>query len=201
MIITFDLDAISSRTKKDETVEGYLNSRGSVDKYLDIMANVDPSDKNFQDKFKKFYGLRLSKTQLDNFFKTFDVYFKKSKPLNYREILTDLADKTTGTGQIEKSFGSKLLHTLDPNEPIIDKQVIEKLRSCPQTEKYFKKVPKIIKSIDDAVALHNALKDCYNGYLIPQAKKANYFDEFDRRFPSAKDISEIKKIDFYLWAM
>lgn len=203
MSITFDLKKKSSRSQKGETVEEYLKRRKSVDTYVDIMTRVEPSNPAFQTDFSEFYGLNeargMNKTA---FYKIFDEYYnhKNNKYVSYRNILNDLKSPS-GTGRIETSFGSKLLHTIDCDEPIYDNEVIEKLRSCFGTERYFRGVPKIINSIDDAVAVYNALRACYYDCLIPYAKKVGYFDAFDSAFPFAKHISEVKKIDFYLWAM
>lgn len=202
MYITFDLNAISSRMK-NKTVEQYLISRGTVDKYVHIMQNVNPLDPQFQNDFNDCYGLNASlgmnKTA---FYKTFDGYYnhKNNKYVSYRNILNDLKSPS-GTGRKEVSFGSKLLHTIDCDEPIYDNKVIKKLCSSFGTERYFRGVSKTINSIDTAVTVYNALRACYFDCLLPYAQKVGYFVAFDRAFPFAKHISEVKKIDFYLWAM
>ena len=195
----FNLKNISSRSKKGETIEAFLKSQNSVEAYLWIMNNIDPSDAAFQKKFNDLYGLNAARSMnKPAFYNVFAVYYHKSKFLNYAEILQDLS---IATGRLEVSFGSKLLHTLKPDEPIIDKEVINKLYSCPCTGKYFYGVKKHPGNVYEAVALHYALKDCYYSFLIPWARKTGYFTAFDAAFPQATHISEIKKIDFYLWAM
>lgn len=202
-MITFDLNAISSKSKKGETVKDYLIHKRSICKYLCIMSAVVPLNFAFQYYFSSFYGLnRLSEEKRGNFYKVFDDYTKKvSSTYTYQDILTDLANPASGTGRVEMSFGSKMLHTLNPDEPIIDSIVIKNLQADPNTVPYLEGVVKQSYTIADAVNLHNALKDCYIKYLIPHAKKVGYFDVFDSEFPFAKNISEVKKIDFYLWTM
>lgn len=203
-MITFDLNAISSRSKKKVlTVEEYLRRRGPIDTYLDITSNVNPSDTGFQKLFSKFYGLNAARgMDKNNFYNVFGDYYNHNKYVCYRNILQDLKNPIIGTGRTESSFGSKILHTIDYDEPIIDKVVLYNLQNDPNTSKFF---VGLIKSksytIDKAVDLHNALKACYVDYLIPYAKSAGYFDKFDKAFPAAAHISEVKKIDFYLWAM
>lgn len=203
MIITFDLNANSSRSTKKETVEDYLIHRRSICKYLCIMSAVVPLNSAFQYYFSSFYGLnRLSVGKRANYYKIFDDYAKNSmSTCSYVNIVTCLANSIIGTNRIEKSFGSKMLHTLKPDEPIIDSIVIDNLQDDPNTAPYLKNVVKSSYTITDAVNLHNALKDCYKQYLIPYAKNVKYFDAFDMAFPFAKHISEVKKIDFYLWTM
>lgn len=202
MIITFDLNAISTRSTKGETVEEYLKRRKSVDTYVDIMTRVDPSNPAFQTDFSEFYGLNAARGMNKTaFYKIFDEYYHAIKYVTYRNILEDLRNSTIGTGQIEASFGSKILHTIDCDEPIVDEQIKSKLRNSGYTVKYFSGIPKSRDSVDKGVEFYNALRACYYDCLIPCAKSVGYFDAFDLAFPFAKHISEVKKIDFYIWAM
>lgn len=201
-MFTFDLNAISSRSKKGETVAEYLKNRESVKKYVDIMVHVDPLDPIFQNDFNDYYGLNAALgMNKAKFYDVFHDFYNHLKYVSYRNILEALKSSSTGTGRVEASFGSKILHTIDGDEPIIDHEVIEKLRSCFCTRRCFLEIPKTITGIDTAVDLHNALTACYVKYLIPYAKTVDYFNKFDAAFPQAKHISDVKKIDFYLWAM
>lgn len=202
-MITFDLNAISSRSKKKVfTVEEYLRHRKSIDTYLDITSNVNPSDPNFQKLFSKFYGLNAARgMNKNNFYNVFKDFYNHNKYVCYRNILKDLKNLIIGTGRVEASFGSKILHTIDGDEPIIDKIVLGNLQKDPNTSKFFVGLIKKSYTIDEAVDLHNALKACYVDYLIPYAKSKSYFANFDRKFSNATYISEVKKIDFYLWTM
>lgn len=166
------------------------------------MSAIVPTNPFFQDQFNSYYGVsRLGQESKNNFYNIFNYYCANSKALDFNNILTDLHDQKIGTNRIEKSFGSKMLHTLKPDEPIIDKIVIDNLRRLSCTAPYFAGVPQNIRSIQNAVKLHNALKDCYTNHLIPCAKATGYFSQFNNAFPAAAQISEVKKIDFYLWAM
>ena len=196
----FDWNGISSRSKKGETIAQYLIRRKSVDQYLCIMTNIDPMNLDFQKKFSKFYGLNVSAgMNKTNFYNVFAKYKAKSNFL-YADILKDLANTTTGTGRVEKSFASKMLHSLKNDEPIIDSVVIKKLTADPDTKKYFTSKLKLSYTQAEAIQLYNELKACYN-CLIPIAGKMRFFYEFDMIFPKAANISKVKKIDFYLWAV
>lgn len=203
MNITFDLSAPSSRSTKKETIEQYLIRRRSICKYMCIMSSVVPLNSTFQHYFSSFYGLnRLGDAKKTNYYKIFDNYAKKAlSTYTYKNVVTALADPVTGMGHVEKSFGSKILHTLKPDEPIIDSIVLNNLQADPNTAPFLEGVIKPKYTIAEAVNLYNALKDCYKEYLIPYAKNVGYFDAFDKKFPFAKNISEVKKIDFYLWTM
>lgn len=203
-MITFDLDAVSTRSKKKVlTVEEYLRRRKSIDTYLDVTSNVNPVDTGFQKLFNKFYGLNAARgMNKNNFYNAFNDYYNHNKYVCYRNILKDLKNPIIGTGRTEASFGSKILHTIDGDQPIIDKVVLGNLQNDPNTSKFFVGLIKSTSyTIDEAVDLHNALNACYLNYLIPYAKSVEYFADFDGRFSRAAHISEVKKIDFYLWAM
>lgn len=197
----FDLNAFSSRSNKGETVAEYLQNRRSIPNYVAIKTSVAPLNPAFQNNFSKFYGLNAAiNMNKPNFYNVFDAYYNHKKSVSYRNILEDLKNPLTGTGRLETSFASKLLHTIDNDEPIIDSEVVEKLSLCFCTSKYFIGICKKPKSVDKAVDLYNALKACYFDYLLPLAKKNNYFAAFDALFSSQGWISDVKKIDFYLWA-
>lgn len=206
----FNLNAVSSRSKKGETIGEYLLNRKSIDKYLGIMNFTSTPDfasyPEFQKMFNTFYGLNVSGgMNIKNFYSIFSKYEKekaKKKIFAYTNIINDLYDPTIGTGRVEKSFASKMLHTFDPNEPIIDSVVLKKLLNDPDTAPFFEGIKKSGSfTVGNSIDLHNALKKCYYEKLIPFAKGIGYFMEFDKLFPGAKSISETKKIDFYLWAM
>ena len=200
-MFTFNLNDVSSRSKKGETIAQYLLRRKSVDQYLSIMKGIDPTNPIFQKIFNRFYGLNVSAgMNKANFYNVFVAYKGKAE-FSYADILKDLANPATGTGRVEKSFASKMLHSLKNDEPIIDSVVIKKLLADPGTKKYFTSKLKPSYTQAEAVQLHNELKNCYYKCLIPMAKRTNFFDDFDIFFPNAAAISNIKKIDFYLWTV
>lgn len=204
-MISFDLNDISSRSKKGKTVGEYLIRRKSVDEYLDIMKFISipdySKDSEFQRKFNTFYGLNVSAGMNKvNFYNMFYKY-EKLTSFTYADIINDLNDPNNGTGRVEKSFASKMLHTFNPNEPIIDSVVLKKLCGDPDTAQFFVGIKKNGSfTVQESIDLHNALKKCYS-ILIQEAKRKGYFSQFDNLFPQAKGISETKKIDFYLWTM
>ena len=95
------------------------------------------------------------------------------------------------TNRIEASFASKMLHTIDDRKPIWDSVVLNHLSF---------KVHNINKEkrFDTIVNLYNNMCLGYNK-LIETEKGKDIIKVFDDNF-GKKDISEIKKIDFILWA-
>lgn len=76
------------------------------------------------------------------------------------------------------------MHTINNDSPIIDQNVLRGLK---------------IKG-NNPIEVFRDLDIVYKKTLLPKAKAQNFFNEFDTAFPKAKNISEVKKIDFYLWA-
>jgi hypothetical protein len=94
------------------------------------------------------------------------------------------------TGRIEASFASKLVATLDPSKPVIDRFVLEHFelhlprRGLSDRER---------KTND----LYYDLCDKYRVFIqSPTAKMIR--DLFDSRHPNS-EVSELKKIDLVLW--
>lgn len=184
----------------------------AIDQYLIIQNEFDndsiPLDKNpeFQKAFTDLYRLREGSwgnelIMRSLFFKYFEMYRKFMNNGNmpdYSYILNDLSyisDKT------EKSFASKILHTLDNEKPILDSKVINQLNKefpnkfsgliKPQNKKY---------SLPEAKALYDAIVNCYNS-LVNDANSQSFESNFDKEFKTYSSITLIKKIDFYLWVL
>ena len=104
--------------------------------------------------------------------------------LTFEEILTYLYEKT---GAVHASFSSKLLATVNPNMPIWDKFVLQNLGL--RTPYTYQK-----DRLQKTVQLYQQICDWYGS---EQAKEK--LREFNELFPNV-DISDVKKIDFILWA-
>ena len=162
-----------------------------IDKYNEIIRmfndkNVDLSSSKFTKCFNGFYRVRRdTKWQ-----KVYYEYFNKNR--NYKNITFDeiLDYMYKNTGNIEASFSSKMLSTINPNMPIWDQYVLKNLdirvdngskdERLKNTKIAYKK---IIEDVD------NKLKD----KMIQ-----NTIKEFREFFPELK-LSDVKILDFILW--
>ena len=175
-----------------------------VAKYLEIMelaANgVSPTDPEFQKLFDGFYRIRRDSAWREEYYRLFDEYLtayrKTGACPTFGDVLEELYKRT---GQVEPSFASKLLHTLNPDKPIWDKNVLAVLEAKGEISgKYSYSLPDAVK-IEKAKEIYRGLEDFYARYLpMPEAKQI--IAAFDAEFPSAKDISDVKKVDFNLWS-
>jgi hypothetical protein len=145
------------------------------------------TDREFQRRFDAFYRVRRNSHWRREFFalmeksKSGETYFSETLQAVYRS-----------TGRIEASFASKLVATLDPSKPVIDKFVLRcfKLRlpnwgSANREENTVELYRQLCLKYDDLLASPDGVKI------------RNMFDE---RYPNAK-ITNVKKIDLVLWQM
>ncbi len=185
-----------------------------IGQYVSIMSNVNPLDSKFQGDFAKFYQLRgwnaVSKKPI--FFGYFNNLLVDSKKtvITYANVIDKFNPRN------EKSFSSKILHTIYPDKPIIDQKVLAKLEG----DKDFKKrypTPLLVKrksgknkyniiigkdNVNDSKSFYCNLEAYYN-ILKGQPSTISYIDDFDNwcktQGINLSFISDTKKIDFWMW--
>lgn len=180
--------------------------------YCSLSKSVRPTKSYYQIKFSNFYKLNNScwKSPIMNqlffdVFSAFDQMKKKHIKVTYAMILIMLSEIS---GMTEKSFASKILHTLYESKPIIDKKVIDKLNKESVSEFIETtqcRVPvssSYVYSIDSAIELYKRFETYYTCLSAdPNTKK--YIKEFDlwleKQGYSKSSISDTKKIDFWMW--
>ena len=79
-------------------------------------------DHDYQRRFVGFYRVRRDARWRDAFFQMLQSC--KSQPLTIEAVLHRLHE---ATGQVEASFASKLVATINPNLPVIDSVVLRNL--------------------------------------------------------------------------
>lgn len=171
---------------KNLTANQIQKIQDGIDKYNSIMnefknnsASLGSSDE-FKRMFNGFYRVRRGNEWQKAFYDIFERN-RNNKEATFADLYNELFN---AVGKREKSFVSKMLHTINDSSPIIDKNVLSGLNIK-------KKNP---------VDVYNTLESIYKGNLIPMADGVGFFDDFDKQFPSGKGMSKVKKIDFYLWA-
>lgn len=139
----------------------------------------------FQTKFNAFYRVRRNELWRNEYYSLFE----KSKylPISFESILQNIYDFSS---RIEASFASKLLATIQPDFPILDKFVLENTNlALPKT--YEK------NRFEKTILVYNALLKQFNDFS--QSDDAKYlFTAFYTYYPNIK-ISQTKMIDFILW--
>ncbi|MBQ7307864.1 MAG: hypothetical protein IJW82_04970 [Clostridia bacterium] len=161
------------------------------------------SESEYQKNFTSYYRVRRDSEWLKKYYEF--MRLKVNSNVTFQEILTELSSwkhkvKITDTNPsgyaeaIEVSFSSKLLATINTNYPIWDSQVVKALNIDVDIKENDSKAIKINKF----VLAYTTLKTLIEEYINSEdGKKA--IKLFDKQFPNYKNISSIKKIDFYLW--
>lgn len=188
------------------------NVYDKIDIYAQIMNKVQTVnvsvDQNFKDTFCQYYGLNgFTDLSFQNDFFDYMEKIKRNDPLpSYRDVMEQLWKQT---GRVDYSFSSKLLHTLNPDSPILDKHVLRLLgferkdSGKPQSRiNYYSDVYETVKAEYETVKaeydqIANALK---NGCT---SKICNALRSLDSKYPEGRDLglSTARKIDCLLFRL
>lgn len=163
-----------------------------MDKYkiiIDGIWNTDVStDADYQKTYNGFYMVRRNEEWRKCYY-TFFERIKNQKP-TFSDILLYLYEHT---GQVEASFSSKMLSTIDPSMPIWDQYVIHNLGLKPPPANDPERLQKVIRMYESICAW-------YKSYLQTD-NAAECIKKFDEVLPDYAWFSDIKKMDFFLWSI
>lgn len=160
--------------------------------YTSIMEKVGTtdvsSDADFQREFNAFYKVRRNTGWRSAYYGLFQ-RCKNMDDLSFSYILRTLCAET---GNIEASFSSKLLATLNPDVPIWDSIVLSRLELKPSqaTDKD--------RRLADTETMYQDIANWYQEFL-GSGKAQDMIAAFDKTFPGFATISAVKKLDFLLW--
>ena len=201
MAINYD-KLISDLSFSQASIINKLEKRkNDVDRYFyitSVFAQNEPISDNeeFKETYKTFYVMRtagLSQQHFDKYFELLDEQVN-----NLERILNELYEIKTLKQQnsLQFSFATKLLHTVNNNLPIYDKQVKITL-GLPDPYKYsdnsrYKKTRAIL-------AYYENLKMIYR-QLLEKASLKKLIEDIRNKFGwTADQISDVKILDFILW--
>lgn len=164
-----------------------------MDKYNRIIKmfndGEDLSAKKFTKLFNGFYRVRRDEKTWQKHYYHFFKKNRKNKNVSFNEILDYMYEKT---GNIEASFSSKMLATINPDKPIWDKYVLNyyKIKVGETTNKKEKiaKTKEAYKKLVEEV--NKKLSDKETQKIIKD------FREF---FPEL-NFSDVKILDFLIWS-
>ena len=148
----------------------------------------DPENPEFQRKFTVFYRGRRNDEWRKKYFQLMTDFEEKKDPI-FGEVLLRIYQ---ATGQIEPSFGSKMLATINNNMPIWDSHILKALNF-----KLKGKTPEL--KMSNAVVLYDQICCWYNNFLQNETA-AEWIETFDKTFTDFTKISSTKKKNFILWA-
>lgn len=189
-----DLNRITERQK-------LIIEKGLCD-YCYIMKNRDKNDADFQSVYYDFY-LRARWAVMQkrgNYEPYFKAMFSISPEDDLMEILEHLK-QTMESHSYELSLGSKLLHTRNPLSPIYDSKVRTYL-TLEEHVNFWRQVKGAPRGTSEKEKIShdwNALMAWYDMFMKSERGKS-WVEWFDSSFPESKDISDVKKVDFIIFA-
>lgn len=169
-----------------EIIEDQLARSMGLDRYAEIMQG-DPQSENFQRLFNGYYRIRRNEEWRRVYYDLFVT--AKDRQYSFEQIITTLFD---ATGNVEASFSSKMLATIDDSKPIWDQYVLQNLglELTGKTQK---------EKLKNATILYDEILRWYDKYLKTKEAQQN-IQEFDRWLPQYSWVSDVKKIDCLLWS-
>ncbi len=182
--------------KQDKILENIKQE--SIDVYLSLKNEYKKGNINknylFQFVFKSYY--RLDQAGLgDNLkIKYFELLFKKES--NLSNILEELYKIKTERNlrAIHFSFSTKLLHTIDNNNPIYDSEIAYILNKKVKGKTKKQKIKSCLK-------IYKEIKDLYQE-LLKDKKIEQLIKKFKQKFSlKNNEISNIKVLDFIIWSL
>lgn len=173
-------------TKALENLAARVYDLGRYFVTIDQVNNCRSRD--YQRIFNRFYRVRRGSEWQAVYY---DILFREygNKP-SFSQVITELYEQT---GNIEPSFSSKLVATLDTDKPIWDKFVLTNLgKKLTGTKKEVR--------LQNAIELYKDIEDWYKFFLSTEQSK-QWILMFDEKLTNYAKISPTKKIDFILWSM
>lgn len=147
----------------------------------------------FQLVFRAYYQLDnpgFSKEQKKRFFELLDLGQQ-----DLDKILTDLYSIKTN---IQFSFATKLLHTIDTSKPIYDRYVGHSLKIgnvYGKNQKKPKRIDLCLKKIDSCYELLTSRTQA----LLRKDEVKKIIKDFHTKYPNRRQIFDMKVLDFILW--
>ena len=177
----------------ENLVENLVSKALNIKDYEKIIQTFDKKDisldKDFQKTFNRFYRVRRN----DDWQKSYYTYFEKKKlrkNTSFEEILYHLYRTT---GQIEHSFSSKMLATINPNMPIWDVYVLNHIGLELSGKSK-------VEQLRNRVHLYDKIINWYDMFLKTDKAKQT-IKLFDSIMPNYKWLTPTKKIDYIIWGV
>ena len=171
--------------KASEVLRAQLAHSLGLDSYAQIMCG-NPTSPEFQRLFNGYYRVRRDKKWREHYYRLF--LNARENRYTFEQIITELFDKTKN---VEASFSSKMLATIDASKPVWDQYVLMnlglELKGKSREEK-----------LQNAIALYKRIEVWYADYLVTSEAREN-IEVFNFMLPEYSWLSDTKKIDCLLW--
>lgn len=142
-------------------------------------------DLDFRRRFNHFYRVRRNMQWQGRYYALMGR--ARREALQFNVVLDELR---ITTNRLEASFVSKLIATIHPTAPVIDKFVLQNVGLAMPARKVASRAALIVR-------IHIALANSFSEFL--QTQDGRYLvREFNRLYPSS-GITEVKMLDLVLW--
>ena len=191
-----DLDLITPKQK-------LIIEKGLCD-YQYIMNYWQVDDQDFRSVFYEFYLQSRWPVMNKNKPGNVEPYFKKLQQVSPNDSLINILDELKDEMEnhsYEFSLCTKLLHTRNDKVPIYDSKVRVYLSSEENVDFwwYCKGAPHDVSEREKIEHDWSELNNWYNSFLASD-RGNQWLNWFDCNFPNNTNISNIKKIDFIIFA-
>ncbi len=175
-------EAIQSSLVRAWGLEGYARIQRTVRK-TDVSSDAD-----FQRFYNRFYRVRRNAEWQSAYYEIMQRE-KTSADLSFEDILREIHERT---GNVEASFASKMIATLDPDRPIWDSIVLERLGLRLKSTTAQAK-------LENAISVYESIVGWYANYLATEDVARN-IALFDELLPNYAWLTPVKKVNFLLWS-
>lgn len=142
-------------------------------------------DAGFRRRFNRFYRVRRNAAWQATYYALMGR--ARRDALQFDAVLESLRRTTD---RIEASFASKLIATINPDFPVLDKFVLRNVGQCLPAARRSDRVAEV-------ALLHASLKIAFDEYL--RTADGRYLVQaFNRLYPDS-GITEVKMLDLVLW--
>lgn len=162
-----------------------LSQYQEIQRWFAKKDKTPDQDALFRKRFNAFYRVRRNANWRKAYFALMEEAEKEA--LSYQQVLDILRQETT---RFEASFASKLVTTINPKLPVIDKFVLQNMGLSLPSYSVMDRADRILQVYVD---LQSKFDECL------QSETGRYLvNEFKSMYPDAK-ITEVKMLDLVLW--
>ena len=176
--------------KKDIIAEG-------LKKYDYIMKHYQAPNAEFEQVYRNFYlksWWKTRKKQGAGYFKTLREYKGEGLLTVIKKLQREMDSK-----KYDFSVATKLMHTFNPNLPIYDSIVCKYLEKQGLRFLFHRHYIKRMNCEEKIEQDWKLLQDWYKNFL-PTEEAKSWIRWFDENFPDYKWLTDLKKVDFIIFA-
>ena len=152
-------------------------------------------NEDFRTKFNSYFKVRRNQDWQSRFYSYLEEN-KEFSDIGFDDILDwgykNLLSIKRNSNMVEASFCSKMLSIINPDKPVLDKNVLTNMSlkiSGKNSEVRLESAKSAYREIERRYALYLKSQNCKSAIEL-----------FDSFFPNCKEFTQTKKIDWFLWS-